>query len=103
MRRITRSPFFAAWISGLKRAGTLSKTQNQKDMIMPRIRLERSPNGDITSRAKTADRNHLMQLSHQRYLAASGLAEQPSMSFLDQGIHTSWETLRQKAFLDALD
>jgi hypothetical protein len=46
---------------------------------MPRIRLERSPNGDITSRAKTADRNHLMQLSHQRYLAASGLAEQPSM------------------------
>ena len=39
----------------------LSKTQNEKDTIMRRIRLQ-SLNGDIISQARTADQNHRIQL-----------------------------------------
>jgi len=35
-----------------RRVPPIEQNSNQKDMIMPRIRLERVPNGDITSRVK---------------------------------------------------
>jgi hypothetical protein len=56
-----------------------SKKKNEKGKPMVQIHPDRL-NGDVIVESRSADRNHLVQLSHEQYQAASVLASQLSSS-----------------------
>lgn len=60
-------------------AELVTQTLIRKRKIMLKIHPDRL-NGDIIAEVRSADRNHLVQLSHREYLAASSLADQLSTS-----------------------